>query len=436
MKRNIIRTAHFRLASLYAIIFSMSVLVLGIVLYVTIPQSMETQLKYRIEADIQQLLGDYHDDGIEELRHDIRERIENNQTNRLRYTIINMQGRAIFDRLGEWPHEDGWHKTEQNLLLRVQKLDDDYILAVGGDIRPIIQIKETMLHGFSLAFILTLCLGVMGGVFISSRFLRRLDMLNKKAEAIGAGDLSQRLDVSSHQDDFDYLAVIMNQMLDKIEILIGDMKQGATNLAHDLRTPLSRLRTYLDDLRHKDIDKKDVDQAIAQLDDVLESFSALMRIAELRHADKTKGFEMVNLSQTVNHVCDAYQAVIEDQKGILERSIDTDLMIKGDRSLLMQLLSNLIENALKYGGDLAHITVHLGGDETHLVLDVRDHGQGIPANQRGQVLKPFYRLDQSRHTKGHGLGLGLVKAIADLHGGLLELSDAQPGLRIILRMPL
>jgi signal transduction histidine kinase len=430
MPFRIIHTENFKLAALYAVMFSMSVLVLGVFLYITIPQSMETQLRHRIEADIQQLLGDYRDDGMNELRHDIRERMDNNKANRLRYSIQNKQGRVIFDRLGELPDATGWYVTAQDVLLRVELLDEDYRLAVGGDIEPILQVKETMLHGFIGAFILTLCLGIAGGFLVSSRFLRRLDKFNRLADMIGQGDLSQRLVLSGTGDDFDQLAVIINSMLDQLERLMIDVQQGATNIAHDLRTPLSRLRHYLDDARQHKMTEDHIEQAIIQLDDVLDTFSALMRIAEIKNTKRTQGFALIDLSALVLHVAEAYQPVAEEQGKHISTDVTPSLCVYGDRVLLMQLLSNVIENALKHGGK--QITVTLKSSD-NIELKITDNGSGIPIAERDHVFKPFYRMDHSRTTAGHGLGLGLVKAIADLHHLTLELNDAQPGLCMSLR---
>jgi signal transduction histidine kinase len=433
MPFRLLRTANFKLALLYAVVFSISVLALGVLLYITIPQSMETQLKHRIDADMQQLLGDYHDDGINELRHDIRERMNNNGSNRLLYTIQNKEGRTIFDRLGSLSSADGWYITQQDVLMRVQNLDHDYILAVGADLKPIMNIKDTMLHGFAIAFLVTLCLGIAGGMIVSSRFLRRLDKFNRVAIDIGMGNLSQRMVISGTGDDFDQLSIMMNTMMDKIERLMHDIQHGATHIAHDLRTPLSRLRNHLEDARQHTVTDEHIDEAITQLDDVLDIFSALMRIAEIKNTDKTQGFTTIDLSSLVHHVVEIYSPVAEDQHKTIESHITPALRVYADRALLMQLLSNLIDNALKHGGD--HITIEtvMSRDDHHVRLSVSDNGKGIPVTERDEVLKPFYRLDHSRSTAGHGLGLGLVKAIADLHGATLELNDAQPGLQVILK---
>jgi len=422
MLHRLIHTANFKLAVLYTAIFFASVAVLGGVLYIDVQQSLEDQLKDRISAEMEQLLGDYRDDGMNELRHDVRERIEANPANRLRYYIQNADGRIIFDKLAALPRERGWHSIA-HLVLLVEPLEDGYVLAIGGEMTVMQDMQDVMLHGLLMSFVFSLVLGIIGGLIVSRRFLKRVDRLSRTAEMIGAGDLSQRIVLNGTGDDFDQLATTINRMLDRIEQLLGEIQHVTTNIAHDLRTPLTKLRNRLEMLQEGN---PEIGDAIALLDESLNTFSALLRIAEVESGARREGFTQVDLSLLLTQLADTYSAVAEQESATLRTNISAAIYVNGDKHLLTQMFSNLIENALKYGGK--EITVGLQQNK----IWVGDNGAGIPESERGLILKPFYRSDKSRSTRGNGLGLSLVAAIAALHSMKLSLNDHKPGLRVEL----
>lgn len=422
MLHRLIHTANFKLAVLYTAIFFASVGVLGAVLYIDVQQSLEDQLKERIHAEMEQLLGDYRDDGMNELRHDIRERIEASPTNRLRYYIQNADGRIIFDKLSTLPRERGWHNIA-HLVLLVEPLEDGYVLAIGGEMTVMQDMQDVMLHGLLMSFVFSLVLGVIGGLIVSRRFLKRVDRLSRTAEMIGAGDLTQRITLNGTGDDFDQLATTINRMLDRIEQLLGEIQHVTTNIAHDLRTPLTKLRNRLELLQG---DNPEIVDSIALLDESLNTFSALLRIAEVESGARREGFTQVDLSLLLTQLSDTYCVVAEQEGATLRMNITPAIYVNGDKHLLTQMFSNLIENALKYGGK--EITVGLQQNK----IWVGDNGAGIPESERSLILKPFYRSDKSRSTRGNGLGLSLVAAIAALHSMKLALNDNKPGLRVEL----
>lgn len=415
-------TANFKLAMLYAAIFFASVSVLGVVLYIDVQQSLENQMKDRIQSEMEQLLGDYRDDGMNELRHDVRERIEASPSSRLRYYIQNADGRIIFDKLHAIPREKGWHQIA-HLILLVEPLHDGYVLAIGGELTAIHDMQDVMLHGLLMAFLFTVVLAIIGGLIVSRRFLKRVDRLGRTAEMIGAGDLSQRIALTGAGDDFDQLAMTINRMLERIEQLMGEIQHVTTNIAHDLRTPLTRLRNTLETQQEKN---PEIADAITLLDESLNTFSALLRIAEVESGARRDGFAQVDMSALMRQLAETY-AVVAEEKGItLHRYIAAGVQLQGDKHLLAQMFSNLIENAIKHGGREITVSLQMNG------ASVRDNGAGIPETERTNILKPFYRLDKSRTTRGNGLGLSLVAAIAALHGMKLTLADAKPGLGVEL----
>ncbi len=418
MLRSISHTASFRFAFWHAVLFFASAIVLGIVLYFDTQQSLESQMRDRIQAEVQQLLVDYHQDGMDELRHDIRERIEANSVNRLRYQIQNASGRGIFDKFPQFPLQQGWHYQEP-LLLFVQPLNEGYVLAVGGELTAVRDMQRIILHALGVSVILALFLAFIGGFIISHRFLKRVDTLRNTAELVGTGDLSQRIPLNGYGDEFDQLANIINQMLNRIETLMLEVKHVTTNIAHDLRTPLTELRNQLET-------KSDHSEAIVALEHVLGTFDSLLRIAEIESGARRQDFKQIDLSILLENLVEAYIGVAEEKDIYMKSDILPGVMIYGDRHLIIQMLANLIENALKYGGN--EIMVRL----TKETISIQDNGCGIPESEFANVKKPFYRLDKSRSSKGNGLGLSLVAAIANLHSMSLTFKNSYPGLKVTI----
>jgi signal transduction histidine kinase len=436
MPARLLRTANFKLALLYAVVFSISVFLLGIIVFFSGRNSLEEQLRTRIEAEAAQLLAGYRGDGLEELQHDIKERIEANPAHRLRYSLQSPNGRVVFDRI-VFPYSPGWHRMTtpkgDDLLLLTTVLDGGYLMAVAADMDGVTAIERTVRNTFLLAFVFALFLSITGGVVVSRRFLARVDRLTRAAESIGRGNLSERVPVSGAGDDFDQLAMIINRMLGRIERLVEDVRQVSTSIAHDLRTPLGKLRQKLEalqELQASSTSQALCEEALSMLDETLETFSALLRIAEMESGSFSAAFTPVDLSALLPHLVELYRPVAEEQSQELTAEIAPFLRVKGDKSLLTQLFANLIENALRHTGAGTHIHVTARQEKSVIVAQVCDNGPGIPTSERELITKPFYRLDRSRHTRGSGLGLSLAAAIAALHEASLRLEDNAPGLRI------
>jgi signal transduction histidine kinase len=251
-----------------------------------------------------------------------------------------------------------------------------------------------------------------------------------------AGDLSRRLPRGRRRDEFDGLAVELNAMLERIETLMEDVRQVTNDIAHDLRTPLARLRHGLEDARRKAGSVQDyeraVDAAVEETDRILETFTALLRIAQIEAGTRRAGFAEVDLSGLLSGLAETYAVVAEDRGQALTSTIEPGVRAVGDRDLLGQMVANLIENALTHTPPRSRIAVTLAAGADGPVATVADDGPGIPADMRQQVLKPFVRLEGSRTAPGNGLGLASVAAIARLHGIALGLSDNGPGLRATL----
>ncbi len=277
------------------------------------------------------------------------------------------------------------------------------------------------------------------GFLTARRLEHRLRGVRAAAEEVMAGDLTRRLPSAGTGDEFDQLTATINTMLARIEDLVRDLRQVTDNIAHDLRSPLSRLRQKLEAAqaaaRNPAADAQTLAEASAELDAVLATFASLLRIARAEAGLRTTAPTLLDLSALATGMAETFTAVAEEQGQHLLASITPGLSLKGDAALLRQALANLIENAMLHGGP--GVTIRLGLSQlngtTH--LQVADNGPGIPPEEFSKVTRRFYRLDRSRSTPGTGLGLALVAAVAQLHGATLLLSDAAPGLSVTLVFP-
>lgn len=427
MQARIFTTASFKLTLLFAALFTVSSLALALAMFFSVRNSLHHELRTRIESETAQLLGDYDDDGLDELRHDVRERIEKNSATRLYYAVQRPDGREIFDHLPIIAHQ-GWAEVNHHgtpLLLFASALGNDYMLVVAADMTRIHEVVAIMRTRFLLALAAIILLGMAGGLWASKRFLARVDQLARMADRIGAGYLSERIRLSGNNDEFDHLAAAINRMLGRIEALVANVQHVSSSIAHDLRTPLGRLRQKLERLPQNDATQ----EAIGLLDSTLETFSALLRISEIESGSRKAGFTQVDLSALLQRLADTYQPLAEENGQHLHYAVAMNVHITGDEALLTQLFVNLLENALIHAGPGADICLGLSPDGAW----VADNGPGIPEQAHATILKPFQRLDASRHHPGNGLGLTLANAIAELHDARLVLEDNRPGLRIGLR---
>ena len=313
-------------------------------------------------------------------------------------------------------------------------------MLVGRDMTEAAQFRHLIRRTLWLAVAGVLAFGLLAWFLVGRRALARIDGVARTSRRIMAGDLSQRLSVSGAGDEFDRLAENLNALLDRIESLDSGLKQVSDNIAHDLRTPLARLRNKAQGAMQGDTQERDaaLREIQREADELIETFNALLMISRVEAGGRAGELAPLDLSATVADVHELFEPVAEEAGGRLDARIAPGIRIEGNRELLSQALANLIENAVKYAepqnGSL-HVTLQLtGGDAA--TIEVADNGAGVPGEDRERVQQRFVRLDRSRTTEGSGLGLALVRAIAELHGGTLELADNDPGLRVRLRLPL
>jgi signal transduction histidine kinase len=287
-----------------------------------------------------------------------------------------------------------------------------------------------------------LALGIGGGLLTSRNFLRRVDSITDASRSIMQGDLSGRMPVKGTGDELDRLAQSLNQMLDQIERLMRGMQEVSSNVAHDLRTPLTRIKARAESALRSGAQgdfRAALERTIDESDRLLQTFNALLSIAKAESGQSREGLQPVDAAVILNEVAELYAPFAEDQGGSLTTEISGALVIRANRQLLAQAISNLVDNALKYGESPATGTPDIrltGGIESDMVIiTVADRGRGIAAEDRDHVLQRFVRLDESRSKPGNGLGLSLVAGVMKLHGGQVVLEDNEPGLRVTLMLP-
>jgi signal transduction histidine kinase len=259
------------------------------------------------------------------------------------------------------------------------------------------------------------------------------------SRAIMETGLGRRIPIRGTQDEWDQLAQNLNSMLERIETLMAEVKQVSDNVAHDLRTPLARMRGRLEkasiEKNAPDHDTSLISETMADLDDVLRMFSSVTRISQIEATNQTVAFRTVNLGEIATEVAELFDAAAEGKGGRVEVLGDKAVRVGADRDLLFDALSNVVDNAIKHGREGGVVIIHLDQKDSKAILSVSDDGPGIPSEQFEHVFKRFYRLERSRSTPGNGLGLSLVAAVARLHGASIRLFDNAPGLRIELHFP-
>lgn len=303
------------------------------------------------------------------------------------------------------------------------------------------ELREVLGRGFLAGFILLLLTGLLAGVIVGRRTERRLTRISTTLKSVALGQLDRRVPVTgSDGDDLARMADEINRTIAQLQQMVESQKQISADIAHDLRTPMQRLRQRLDVLLNApDLTseiREDAEQAVEIADDLIETFHALLRIGQIESGQRSGRFTAAPLAPILARIEDAYGPVAEENGQTLRFDIeDQDAMVQGDQQLLTQMIANLVENALRHCSSGTRIEVTLSRVDDSALLQVSDNGPGIPTAERDKVFRRFYRLEKSRTTPGNGLGLSMVRAIAELHGAVLTLNDNHPGLRVLVSFP-
>jgi len=442
----LLKTSTFQLAAVYIGLFAVSVLVMLAFVYWSTIGFMSSQTDSTIEAEIQGLAETYRRGGLPGLTQLISERIQNDPDRRSLYLFASPDYRPLGGNLPNWPgtitKEDEWVNFVFESELgakpargRVFGFAGGLQLLVARDVSELQATENLLLKAYFWGMVLALGLALLGGFLMSASVTRRIEAINQTSREIVTGRLHQRMPVRGTGDEFDHLATNLNAMLDKIDLLIESVRHVADGVAHDLRTPLTRLRSRLESLSLapglESGTRSELESCIEEADGLLNTFSALLRIARIESGRHEGNFVQLDLRELAGDACELYQATAEEL-GIDLRCQTQPAMVLADRNLLFQALINLVDNALKHAGK-GEVTVVVRREPDASVLEVWDQGEGIAEKDRQRVTGRFYRGANAAKVPGSGLGLSLVQAVADMHQAELRLEDAEPGLRVVLR---
>jgi len=452
----------FRLFVIYISLFCAAVA--GTFIYVNI--SMQGYLRHEaqtaVEADYEGLAARYRDGGLSALTGAISE--HSASSSGTLYLLTDGSGRRLAGNLetvaaGLWntqgaaqfayrTRENG-RVSERQALGLVTRLPNGLHMIVARDIESQEALKQVLRRALLLSYAFIIVTGVAGGTIVTRGILHRVDTISSTAAGIMQGNLSQRIPIAGRSDEFERLAQNLNAMLDRIQDLMTGLKDVSDNIAHDLKTPLHRLRTRaeraLQSSRSPEALAEALGSVIEEADTLIHTFDALLSIARLEAGSRSEHFGPLNVCALTRDVAELYEPAAEERGLTLRLACLGDVTICGEKHLIGQALANLLDNAIKYAGPMAEAAVSAGGSP--LTVDVGledkgdtvgivvgDRGPGIPENDRERVLQRFVRLQPSRSIPGSGLGLSLVAAVARLHGGSISLEDNCPGLKVRLSL--
>lgn len=441
---NPFKSTAYRVAIIYSAAFALAVILLSIGAYLALHRALLDQLDVRMDSGLADLTAEYETEGLAGLEEEVRERGRSDMSGGLGYALFDSEGRRIAGRLAIGKPPPGTtrlefldeHRQPHEARADVRSLDGGLTLVAAADQEPLEAIDRKAFSLLFLALSAVAGIGVGGGLILGGYLRRRLGRISTGAQAIMGGDLAKRMPISGKDDEFDRLSESLNGMLDRIVALLENLRQVSSDIAHDLRTPLMHLRNRLDKALAQEGDPRamraTVEDALAKTDEILTLFAAILRISEIESRKPRRSFVRFDLSALVLDVCQSFAPAIEDNGRSLKWSVASGVPLEGDRELVAQALVNLLENAQKHTPPGTRIDVRLELAASRPRLTVADDGPGVAEQDLERITGRFIRLDGARDSSGHGLGLNMVAAIADLHDADLSLRDNHPGLAVTL----
>jgi signal transduction histidine kinase len=437
-------SAAYRIAFVNFGAYAAGLALLGAIVFAVMHIAFSRQLDSMVSDEAQTLQDEFVRGGDGELAEAIAVREASSSPTRMLYAVFTPDGRRIHGSLQANRPGAGLHPITFN----DPQEGPDAARAMAVDLSPnerlVVAVDSEWLEGieriviviFSVAFVGFVVVGFGGAVLLGSYLQQRLHSISSSAEAIIRGDVRRRMPIGPRKDEFDQLAATLNRMLDRIEGLLENLRQVSSDVAHDLRTPLARLRNRLEQgVSDQGEAGEIIVDAIRQVDDVLSLFAAILRIAEVESGETRRLFRPVDVSAMGNELAESYAPAFEDHRHFLISSIEPGLFVEGDHELLAQAFINLLENAQRHTADETIVRLTVTSSEDRVCLQVVDNGPGVPKADLGRITKRFARMESSRNTAGYGLGLSLVAAVAKLHGGHLKLRNSVPGLSAIIELP-
>ncbi len=445
----IFKSDGFRLAAVFALLFlTFTGILIGTVLFI-VEGTQRAALTGANDADITTVLNGFLDEGVPEAVEVVRQRLGSAVPGRTLHAdcymvIENDQKQILAGNLPELSPRLGVFEVSLTgltaragptvILGRGVEITKGIYLFVGRDTTVLAATRDRILRAFLWVVIGAIVIAGAGGLFLGFRFMRRVDAIAQTCQSIIAGRLDERIPLTGRQDEWDRLAGAINEMLNRISALLENLRQMSSDVAHDLRTPLTRVRNRLEEARNNSTSIEDfsaaVTTAIDDMDQLLAMFTALLRISQVEAGARFDTFSTVPLTEILENVYQMYLPVAEDCRRSLTSSLAGGVRIRGDAELLTQMFSNLVENAIRHTPEHTKIQINLNVEGESVAASIADDGPGVDPSEHEKVLRRFYRGSSSRAIEGYGLGLALVAAIAQLHQAKLTLSDAKPGLKV------
>ncbi len=442
VSRRYAKSSSFKMAVLFTILLGISAVFLGYSLYDFGQKNFMRETEDAINIEIEHIiisLGKNH--STQNIEQYISKRAEE-KLNPV-YYFQDKDGARLAGHLNNMPEDvtllkEGVvsfrHDTKQVLYAaKMHTFENGSKLLVARDINDINKSYER-LKLFSIMIMVFMLMVILVSFFISLFVVSRINMIAGTAKNImDTGDLSKRISIKGNWDDLSNLAQVLNSLLDRIEALMQGIRSTSDNIAHDLRTPLTRLRNHLEDLKGNKNNESDLDSLINEADHILGTFNSLLRITNIEKSARSQNFITVNIGEIIEDVIALYEPLAEDRSLSISSNICDDVFISGDKDMLFQAFANLVDNAIKFSSKNGHIKIELSRDAKQSIFVLADNGCGVSEQERERVFDRFFRADYSRSEPGTGLGLSLVKAVLDLHQAEISLNDNKPGLRVDIK---
>ena len=445
-----------RLALIYIGLFSLSVILLFAFIYGFATRYVDNQINMGIESQFERIHSAYKRGGTRAAQRQINDLVRSDEEGTEIYILTNSDGERIVGNLEAWPQYDTQIEPYQdkgtwlrftiegtrNYPFPVAVRAISYPLSkwrhllVGESLLDKRKLQQIIIQTFWASLLVTIAIACIGAMLMAKSIGHRINIINRSAKDIMDGQMSARIPRSGVGDQFDVLSENLNNMLDKIELLLKSLSEFSNNIAHDLRTPLNRIiaRTEagLRGMKETSAGRKLLEANVQDMEGLIGTFNSILKISELEASREGITLETCHIAGVINDMVELYEPLATEKGQTIQREVDEAMTLEAEPKLLAQALANLLDNAIKFGPEGSQITVGLKREHEHTMLWVADQGAGIPKESRDKVFGKFVRLEESRSKAGNGLGLSLVAAIAHIHGAQITLEDNTPGLRVAM----
>lgn len=443
------RSTPFRLAMTFSLVFVIAFVATGFITYLLLKQRLEQELDDSLQEIHSVVASTYASDDLEDLMSTVTAYVSLSKADHRIFAVLDAHGKKIAgnfaggklpDGISDISSEDVGLGGDTDFRVMAGPIGDKRLI-VGQSFDETDRLEDIAFASFAWATVLVIAAAIVGGIVLATKAQQRLDGIASAMNAVSHGTLDVRVPLRGNGDDIDTVSQQINQALERLSVLVETMRQVSADIAHELKTPLNRLRMQIESaVASEERGQKansSLREALDEADRINATFEALLRISQIEAGARKTRFRRLDLADILLSVAEIYVDVAEDNGHVLTACIepDRDCPVHGDRELLTQMFVNLVENAIRHCPRDTKIDISLALEGRTAVVAVSDDGPGIPANEHEKVFRRLYRLDKSRTTNGSGLGLSLVRAIAELHGGVATMEDNAPGLRAVVRLP-